>query len=1583
MKRGKMTQKDNCRISESAVSEIVGALILISMIVLVVAVIATGIISSPLPKKVPQVRFSVANSTTLVNGVIQYSVSITHEGGDEIPDGEYAVFINDNKTTNITISSADNKWSIGKTIIANLDVAPKDVRVYYTGSNSPAQLGERTVGDTTSPLTPPTTIIPTPTPCIPTALFTYYPLNPDTSTQIFFTDMSTCEPTSWSWTSSDGWSATTKNPAHTFSTAGTYIITLTSSNTYGTSLPYSLPITVTSYIPPPHPVATFTANITIGCVPLNVLFNDTSTQSPTSWNWTFGDGGTSTLQNPSHTYLTNGVYTVSLTATNSGGSDTKTQVAYITVGPAIANFTASPTTGCLPMTVQFMDVSTGNHTSWYWDFGDGTNSTLQNPSHPYTTAGVYSIRLSVSNTCGDSPFFIRTNYINVGQVPVANFTANPNTGCLPMTVQFTDSSTNQPTLWNWSFGDGTFSNLPNPVNTYSVAGTYTVSLNASNSCGSNQSVRTAYITIGQVPVANFTANKTTGCLPMTVKFTDSSSGTPANWTWSFGDGNISTQQNPVNTYSVAGTYTVSLNASNSCGSNQSVRNSYITINTTPVANFMANQTIGCQPMTIQFTDSSKNLPTLWNWTFDDGNTSTLQNPQKTYAAAGNFTVSLISSNTCGNSSQFTSNITVGTPVTSANFTADTRSGCIPYTVQFSGNATGTVKAWLWDFGDGGFSADQNPTHQYQTTGDFTVNLTVFDYCGGHNTSIISNYIHAATTTSPPISKAGGFWTLGEGTGTTILDSSGHGNIGTIITGSWANCPAQGRGYLIFDGNSSAVTVQNSPSLSPTQQITMEAWVYPVQQQSTNFLQKQDWNGHTLSQDIWMGWQGGVTLANGSKIKINWAPGTGHDQPTLNTWYYVVLTYDGTALRLYVNGTERKNTPLTGNLSIISSPVYIGNKTSSPPDYFNGSIANVAISSYALAPCEILARYQAFTPQGCLPGVNFTANKTSGCLPMTVQFTDLTTGSPSSWAWNFGDNNTSTTQHPVKTYNNPGIYNVTLTASNIFGTNQSTLTGFITVGQVPVANFTTNQTSGCLPMTVKFTDSSSGTPTGWNWSFGDGNTSSLQNPVKTYYSAGIYSVSLTAGNIPCGNGTPFTRNGYITVSQLPVANFSANKTTDCLPMTILFTDLSSGTPTNWNWSFGDGNTSSLQNPVKTYYSAGIYSVSLSAGNSPCGNGTPFTRNGFITVTQLPVANFSASNISGPVPLTVQFTDTSTGLPTNWNWSFGDGTNSVSRNPSHTYIARGNYSVKLNASNACGSGIVTKNDYIQVTKKSFVDFIIDENVFVYGDTLELQGNTASGPGATVVITGPLSTSDLNGGASVDVTTIYIDGKVTLDGGSASLGSAGNPGDIYVNGDLYLGKGSRDIYGDVYVAGNFYLKDAHINGIVYVNGDLTLDWTPTLAPDSRIYYTGTFSHPGSMSPDILSKCIHQTTVPGFEMPGQMIPPTKSPSWYATRGYVSSGALTSNLKIFADSYSSTSYRPSAYNVTIIARNGDIKLTNLGGSGVTGVLFAPYGKVTFDGGFFEGVVIARDGFFVTSGGVDVTFRNFAYYFANPDDYPF
>lgn len=478
-------------------------------------------------------------------------------------------------------------------------------------------------------------------------------------------------------------------------------------------------------------------------------------------------------------------------------------------------------------------------------------------------------------------------------------------------------------------------------------------------------------------------------------------------------------------------------------------------------------------------------------------------------------------------------------------------------------------------------------------------------------------------------------------------------------------------------------------------------------------------------------------------------------------------------------------------------------------------------------------------------------------------------------------------------------------------------------------------------------------------------------IQVVYLGGSASYILASNSTPGGSGGPY----------IPLASFITDVSSGTAPLAVQFTDTSENSPDSWSWAFGDGSISFARHPAHTFTTAGTYTVRLTVENS-LGNSTA-TRIISVSPAPVPVANFTANVTSGTVPLTVQFTDLSKNNPTSWSWVFGDGNVSSQQNPRHTYVSPGNYTVNLNATNAAGSNTMTKTEYIRVSPVPFVNYVIEEDVFVYGSQLSFSGANVAGPDATVVLTKSLTTSDLNGGTSIAVNTLYVDGDVTLDHGSAGLGSAVNPGNIYVNGDMSLLNGQREIYGDVYVQGNFVLKDARIHGNVYVDGDVTLYWTPWLAPDSHIYYTGTLSAPAYFNQDILDKCIKQATVPGFTVPDTALPPVKSPSWYAARGYVSSGPLTNNLKIFAPSYSSSSWSSTVNDVVIIATSGDISITGLGGSGLRGVLFAPNGKVTFSGGFFEGVVIARDGFDVISGGTTVTFKNLETYFASPDDYPF
>jgi PKD repeat protein len=164
-----------------------------------------------------------------------------------------------------------------------------------------------------------------------------------------------------------------------------------------------------------EPVAGFSAKLSSGPAPLVVKFLDWSLGDPTSWTWDFGDGDSSTAQNPEHIYAEPGLYDVTLTVSNLFGSDTRTETAYIEVtGPAapVAYFDASPRSGLVPLTVEFEDGSAGGPTAWAWDFGDGGTSTAQNPSHEYTTIGTYTVTLTVTNTLGDDTM-TKPEYITV------------------------------------------------------------------------------------------------------------------------------------------------------------------------------------------------------------------------------------------------------------------------------------------------------------------------------------------------------------------------------------------------------------------------------------------------------------------------------------------------------------------------------------------------------------------------------------------------------------------------------------------------------------------------------------------------------------------------------------------------------------------------------------------------------------------------------------------------------------------------------------------------------------------------------------------------------------------------------------------------------------------------------------------------------------------------------------------------------------------------------------------------------------------------------------------------------------------
>jgi len=245
------------------------------------------------------------------------------------------------------------------------------------------------------------------------------------------------------------------------------------------------------------PVADFFTNTQFGTAPLLVSFSDRTRGSlPLIYFWEFGDGSTSTEQNPSHSYARNGRYAVSLTVTNKYGTDKKTIPEFVSVGtiPA-ASFYAAPVQGTIPLTVKFTDSSGSGITSWHWNFGDGTTSTAQNPFHTYTKEGIFTVSLDTMNRYGEG-HSTRAGLINAGTIPSTEFFADIRTGDPPLTVKFHDYSSGNPSAWLWDFGDGSTSTEKDPVHTFTSIGYYNTTLTATNAFGSDTLTRTHHIRAG-------------------------------------------------------------------------------------------------------------------------------------------------------------------------------------------------------------------------------------------------------------------------------------------------------------------------------------------------------------------------------------------------------------------------------------------------------------------------------------------------------------------------------------------------------------------------------------------------------------------------------------------------------------------------------------------------------------------------------------------------------------------------------------------------------------------------------------------------------------------------------------------------------------------------------------------------------------------------------------------------------------------------------------------------------------------------------------------------------------------------------
>lgn len=329
------------------------------------------------------------------------------------------------------------------------------------------------------------------------------------------------------------------------------------------------------------------------------------------------------------------------------------------------------------------------------------------------------------------------------------------------------------------------------------------------------------------------------------------------------------------------------------------------------------------------------------------------------------------------------------------------------------------------------------------------------------------------------------------------------------------------------------------------------------------------------------------------------------------------------------------------------------------------------------------------------------NFTNQCEGTPLPFTDASTiAAPeviTAWDWDFGDGNTSNAQDPSNSYANPGTYTVSLTSTDGNGC-QNTSTQDVTVFPNTTSDFefliggvssNAGLTGGCIGDDVSFVNSSSvaapSTITTWAWDFGDGTTSALENPPnKTYAAAGNYNITLTTTS---DNGCPNTVIIPIAISAPPVVAFTV--VDDCEDITADFTDNSvaaSGVIDQWAWDFGDGNTSTDQNPSNLYAAAGAYTIDLTVTTD---EGCSASIQGNTTRFGLPTADFTVADVCHNQQITVQETSniTAPDVISNFDWALGDGNTGAGATANHTYGSSGTFDITLTttSNNGCTDDI----------------------------------------------------------------------------------------------------------------------------------------------------------------------------------------------------------------------------------------------------------------------------------------------------------
>ncbi len=799
---------------------------------------------------------------------------------------------------------------------------------------------------------------------------------------------------------------------------------------------------------------TFTLDPVTGCSPVNVTFQDQSTGA-TSWSWNLDNGSSAvTLQNPSVTYTTPGTYHVTLTI-NGGASTIEHDIVVYDV--PTASFSISDTVVCagVPVTFTSTSVAAGGGTlvQYRWGIDGSLDSTTGSViSHTFPSAGSYIITLVVKDSHGCYPSSAAIHTISVIASPIASFTMSPPAYCgsTPVLVSFTNTTSPTATTYQWDFGDpgsgaANTSSLQDASHTFNTQANYAVTLTATSGNCTTTSTQTFY---WQNMNADFSVSTDTVCFYDAVQFHDLSSPPPSSLYWNFGDPGSSLNSdfvaNPMHVFSAPGLYTVTLSATiGSCSNNKTMQ---IYVRPQPVINFTVNDSMFCAPSTAVFTPVSNPAVATaffdFNFQFPNTDTSSLT-PHSHLFPFGFFNVEMIVTDIYGCKDTILKNNYIQVIAPQASFSPFTPdSGCVPLTINFDGISSTSpadpIVSYHWNFGDGDSttSGSSSTTHTYTQTGIWDVTLTITTASGCTATITRPKWeragltptaafiytpaaicfgdtvqFHDSSTIALPEHITGWLWDFGDG-GSSIIKDPKHkydldSGLYTVTLIVYDNgCPDT----LVKD---TIITVHPPKPDFQTQQNCTSPLV-------VNFSS----TSHGADSLVW-DWADGSAKDTANNVIVNHTfPGRGDYWVKITAWNYQYNCM-----------------------------------------YTDSHLVQIRV------PLAVLSQ-----------------NETIACYPATIQFIGVASLDAAGYTWDFGDPNSgafnsSSLGTPNHAYYLPGSYLVTLLVTDIFGCTD-TAQRFIRI-QGPVPGFTVNNTTGCTPLAVQFSDTThfNGSPVAnYHWDF---------------------------------------------------------------------------------------------------------------------------------------------------------------------------------------------------------------------------------------------------------------------------------------------------------------------------------------------------------------------------------------------------------------------------------------------------------------------------------------------------------------------